>query len=370
MTMLDSICVNLGCRSYKIYISSNTLNNNKIQKLFKNKKRNVLVTNYTLKKIILDNSNYNFSILKNVDKMIFLKDGECYKNLKEVERILTFLLKNSYGRDTTLIALGGGVIGDITGFAASIYLRGISFIQIPTTLLAQVDASIGGKTGVNHILGKNMIGSFWQPKSVIIDVNYILTLPLKQIISGIAEIIKYAIIFDKKFFYWLEKNLSFIIKKDIQTLLYCIKKCCEIKAKIVEFDETENSNHRILLNLGHSFAHAIETYTGYDQWLHGYAVSVGIVMSAYLANILNLLEYSCLSRIVSILYKIGLPIIGPIDMCPKNYINLMRCDKKNLNSKIRLVLPTSIGSACTYTLSDESKLILAITNCYKKNIFL
>ncbi|AEH39928.1 3-dehydroquinate synthase [Buchnera aphidicola (Cinara tujafilina)] len=366
--MLEHISVNLDDRSYNIYIGSKILNNNTIQRVLENKKKYVLITNTILKNIISDINIYNSLFLSKIDQIYLLNDSECHKNIQEIESMITFLLKNSYGRDTTLIALGGGVIGDMTGFVASIYQRGINFIQIPTTLLAQVDASIGGKTGVNHNLGKNMIGSFWQPSSVFIDINFLSFLSKKQILSGIAEIIKYAIILDYDFFVWLEKHINLVIQLQKKELLYCIKKCCEIKSKIISKDETEKSD-RVLLNLGHSFAHAIETYTKYNKWLHGYAVASGIVLSAYLANSLNILNNFDLIRIVKIFYKIGLPIIGPQNMSVYDYLNLIRRDKKVLDNKIRLVLPVSIGVATVYTLHDESELIVAIQNCYKKKSF-
>lgn len=363
--MLECINVELGFRSYNIYLGFEIFNKNKIQNLLIHKKKYFLITNETVKRIILDNSLYNSSVLSKINQKYILKDGELYKNIKEIESIISFLLKNECSRDKILIALGGGVIGDMTGFVASIFQRGMKFIQIPTTLLAQVDASIGGKTGVNHALGKNMIGSFWQPSSVFIDIKFLSFLPKKQILSGVAEIIKYAIILDNDFFFWLENNLFSILQLKKEELLYCIKKCCEIKTKIVVSDEQEY-NDRILLNLGHSFAHAIETHTKYDKWLHGYAVSAGIVMSAYCAYSLNILNYLDLVRIIKIFYIIGLPIIGPDSMSANDYVYLMCRDKKVLNNKIRLVLPVSIGSATVYTITDKSQLLQIINDCYKE----
>ncbi|WP_075432294.1 3-dehydroquinate synthase [Buchnera aphidicola] len=366
--MLEKVRVNLSNRSYTIYLGSGLLKKNKIQNFFLHEKKYILITNKRLKDIITQHNVDHAFFLSKMNQIYLLKDGEHYKNLKEIELLITFLLKNSYGRDATLIALGGGVIGDMTGFSASIYQRGINFIQIPTTLLSQVDASIGGKTGVNHSLGKNLIGSFWQPLSVFIDIQFLSFLPEKQILSGIAEIIKYAIIFDREFFNWLEKNINLVIKLKKEALLYCIKKCCEIKAKIIAKDETEK-NDRILLNLGHSFAHAIETYTNYQEWLHGYAVSAGIVLAAYLAHSLGFLDDSELLRIITIFHIVGLPILGPKNMSANDYLSLISRDKKVLNNKIRLVLPVSIGKSIVYTLTDNSQLITAINNCYQKNFF-
>ncbi|VFP85106.1 3-dehydroquinate synthase [Buchnera aphidicola (Cinara splendens)] len=354
--MVDKVHVNLKNSSYDISIGCNILKNFFISTILLNNTNNVIITNNTIENMIFKNKLYDIN--KNIKNIpIFsIPDGEFYKNLKEVENIIYFLLKKPYGRDVTLIAIGGGVVGDITGFVASIYQRGVNFFQVPTTLLAQVDASIGGKTGVNHILGKNMIGSFWQPKGVLIDIDFLSTLPREHIISGMAEIIKYAIIFDYKFFMWLEKNCFKILQLQKDTLLYCIKKCCELKALVIESDEKE-SNLRFFLNLGHSFAHAIEAYVGYGKWLHGEAVSVGIVMSAYLSVQLNMLHKDCLSRIKNIFYRIGLPIKGPKSMLPQDYLEFMLRDKKVLSGRIRLILPVSIGKVKLFSSIENTNIL-------------
>ncbi|VFP83836.1 3-dehydroquinate synthase [Buchnera aphidicola] len=363
--MVYKIRVSLDNNSYDIHIYNKLSSNISISTIFSKKNNSVIITNDTIKNIILKKKYiYINNIIRNVPFFI-IKDGECYKNLQVVEDIIHFLLNKSYGRDVTLIALGGGVIGDITGFVASIYQRGVNFIQIPTTLLAQVDASIGGKTGVNHKLGKNMIGSFWQPKGVFIDINFLSTLPRKHILSGMAEIIKYAIIFDKEFFVWLEKNLLKVLNLQEEELLFCIKKCCELKTRVIENDEKEN-DVRVFLNLGHSFAHAIETYTGYGKWLHGYAVSAGIIMSAYLSVQLNLLNKYDFFRIVKIFYNAGLPIKGPKQMLPDDYILLMLRDKKVLNRTMRLVIPISIGRVQLVSSVKESILLNSIQQCQKQ----
>ncbi|XBC44318.1 MAG: 3-dehydroquinate synthase [Buchnera aphidicola (Schlechtendalia peitan)] len=305
------------------------------------------------------------SYLKKIEVQVdytILPDGECSKNINSIEHIISKLLKNLHGRDTILIALGGGVIGDITGFVASIYQRGIKFIQIPTTLLSQIDASIGGKTSINHVLGKNMIGSFWQPVSVIINLDYLSTLPKKQLISGMAEVIKYAIIFDSDFFNWLEENIDSVLMLDHKKLSYCVRKCCEIKKTIVEKDERED-NDRALLNLGHTYGHAIETYLGYGKWLHGEAVSVGMVMASETSVILGLLSISEKNRIVNLLSKIGLPTHGPKNMNFISYFENFLRDKKVLSGILRLILPVSIGKAVIYSDVKKSTLELAIENC-------
>lgn len=340
--IIDRIFLDLGVLSYSIYIGEQICYNKKFSFLISDIKQCVLITD----QIIFDSIKSNFTkdnfLLSHIEKKIVLQAGENEKNLHTVNLIISYLLKNSISRDATLIALGGGVIGDIVGFCASIYQRGINFIQIPTTLLAQVDASIGGKTGVNHIYGKNMIGSFWQPKAVLLDTNFLFSLPKKHIISGMAEIIKYAIIFDKNFFIWLEENFNLIINLSKKELLYCIKKCCIFKSDVVKKDEKEQ-NKRMILNLGHSFAHAIETHTGYSSWLHGEAVSVGIVMAAYLSKTLKLLSDENFFRIAKLFFLIGLPIKGPLNMKPNNYISIMLHDKKVIHGKMRLILPTDIG---------------------------
>ncbi|VFP78349.1 3-dehydroquinate synthase [Buchnera aphidicola (Cinara cuneomaculata)] len=363
--MIYKVSVNLRRKSYDIHIYNKISKNLSLSTIFLNNKNSVIITNNTINKVILTKKFfYIHDIIKNIPVFI-IKDGECHKNLRVVEKIIYFLLDKTYSRDVTLIALGGGVIGDITGFVASIYQRGVNFFQIPTTLLAQVDASIGGKTGVNHKLGKNMIGSFWQPKGVFIDINFLLALPKVHIISGIAEIIKYAIIFDKKFFIWLEENLFKILNLQEKELLFCINKCCKFKAYVIKHDEKEN-NIRVFLNLGHSFAHAIETYTGYGKWLHGYAVSVGIVMAAYLSVQLHLLDENIFFRIVKLLYNAGLPIKGPKNMLPDEYLVLMLRDKKVLNKMMRLVIPVSLGKVQLISSVSESVLLDVIRKCQNK----
>ncbi|WP_075434151.1 3-dehydroquinate synthase [Buchnera aphidicola] len=358
--MVKIIHVPLNQNSYNIYIGSKLLTNLDILSSFFKKKNSVLITNDTIQNIFCSKKNpCVFNVIKHIPYFI-IQDGEMYKTLTVVEKILSFLLKKAYGRDLTLIALGGGVVGDITGFVASIYQRGVNFIQIPTTLLAQVDASIGGKTGVNHILGKNMIGTFWQPQGVFVDINFLSSLPKQHLIAGMAEIIKYAIIFEKTFFIWLEQNISNILDLQEEALLHCIKKCCALKSKVVQEDEKEVNGLRIFLNLGHSFAHAIEAYTGYGNWLHGNAVSVGIVIASYVSYFSNFLNKHDLLSIIKILYITGLPIRGPKKMLPQDYISLMSRDKKVLNNTMRFVLPFSIGKVKTVSFVDTNVLLRAI----------
>ncbi|QTM69418.1 3-dehydroquinate synthase, partial [Buchnera aphidicola (Hormaphis cornu)] len=274
--------------------------------------------------------------------------GEQHKNMQVVEEVISKLIQKNYTRDSVLIALGGGVIGDLTGFIASIYQRGIRYIQIPTTLLAQVDASIGGKTAVNHSLAKNMIGSFWHPEIVIIDLDFLKTLPNKELISGMAEVVKYAVAFDVRFFKWLENNYNNLLKLDNSTMLHCIYECCKMKVNIVIQDEQEQ-NVRTLLNLGHSYGHAIESFTKYTKWSHGEAVSAGIVMAANASLLLDSISQDDVSRIISLLKNIGLPIKGPQEMTWKSYLKYMKRDKKNISENfLRLVLLKRLGQANIY----------------------
>jgi 3-dehydroquinate synthase len=275
---------------------------------------------------------------------IILPDGEKHKNLATFETILSALLAKKHARDTTIIALGGGVIGDMAGFAAACYQRGIAFIQVPTTVLSQVDSSVGGKTAVNHALGKNMIGAFYQPQAVIIDINCLKTLPAREFSAGMAEVIKYGIIYDHSFFTWLEDNVENIKALRADTITYMIKRCCEIKAEVVALDEKE-SGIRALLNLGHTFGHAIEAEQGYGNWLHGEAVAVGMILAAKTAAILGLIDGVQVEKIISLIKQFDLPLDSPANMTYANYAEHMLLDKKVLNGKLRLVLPTSIGSS-------------------------
>ncbi|XBC43276.1 MAG: 3-dehydroquinate synthase [Buchnera aphidicola (Meitanaphis flavogallis)] len=359
---MEKLKVTLGNRAYYINIGSSVF---KIENIFfplTSGDQVMLVTNNIVSNIWKNNFVYHLKKLGVKINCVILPDGEVTKNIGSMEYIISELLKHLHGRDTTLIALGGGVIGDITGFVASVYQRGVRFIQVPTTLLSQVDASIGGKTSINHVLGKNMIGSFWQPSSVIINLDYLSTLPKNQLVSGIAEVIKYAVLFDDIFFNWLEENIDLVLKLDEIAISYCVKRCCEIKKVIIEQDEREN-NSRILLNLGHTYGHAIETHLGYGKWLHGEAVSVGMIMAAETSVLLGILDVCEKNRIVDLLNKVGLPIKGPKNMAFNSYYENFLRDKKVASGVVRLVLPTSIGKAMIYSNVKKNILISAISNC-------
>lgn len=304
----------------------------------------MLVTNQTLAPLYLDRVR---GVLENsgmhVDQVI-LPDGEQHKSLTVLDQVFTALLAKPHGRDTTIVALGGGVIGDLAGFAAASYQRGVRFIQVPTTLLSQVDSSVGGKTAVNHPLGKNMIGAFYQPVSVVIDLDCLKSLPARELSSGLAEVIKYGIILDRDFFLWLEENIEAVRALQHDALAYCIRRCCEIKAAVVAADERE-SGMRALLNLGHTYGHAIEAEMGYGNWLHGEAVAAGMVMAAHTARRLGQFSVEDVERVKSLLIRAGLPVNGPMQMTPESYLPHMMRDKKVLAGELRLVLPTAIGQS-------------------------
>jgi 3-dehydroquinate synthase len=334
--------VELGSRSYPIYIDSGLINSTDLLSNYIHSKRVCIVTNDIVAPLYLEAFKNKLDDFI-VDEII-LPDGEAEKSLANFNVIMSHLLTHEHGRDTTLVALGGGVIGDITGFAAACYQRGVDFIQVPTTLLSQVDSSVGGKTAINHPLGKNMVGAFYQPKAVFIDIDSLKTLPVREFNAGMAEVIKYGILGDNNFFLWLENNLSAIKSGDKDILAAMIEKCCQCKADIVAQDEKE-SGIRALLNLGHTFGHAIEAEQGYGNWLHGEAVATGMVLAAKLAVAMNLLKVSELRRIEAIILAFDLPIIAPENMGLAEFVRHMRRDKKNIAGKLRFIIPTEIGKS-------------------------
>lgn len=272
-----------------------------------------------------------------------LPDGEQHKHQQSIDTIYDCLMSNHFNRDCTLIALGGGVIGDMTGFAAASFMRGVNFIQIPTTLLSQVDSSVGGKTGINHALGKNMIGAFWQPQYVLADMNSFTTLPPREFSAGMAEVIKYAFIMDSNFLTWIEDNVDAIMALEPDALAYVVKRCCELKAQVVEEDEREGGR-RAILNFGHTFGHVIETHMGYGSWLHGEAVAAGMVQASELSCLQGWITEKDVQRIKIITQKLNLPIAPP-KIAPETSLELMSHDKKTISGNIRLVLLNAIGEA-------------------------
>ncbi|USD65502.1 3-dehydroquinate synthase [Vibrio sp. SCSIO 43136] len=340
---MERITVELGERSYPISIGAGLFSDSAHFSQVKSQ-RVVVVSNVTVAPLYAQTVVSQFEAQGYQVSLLSLPDGEQYKTLDTFNTIMTFLLEGNYGRDVTLVALGGGVIGDLVGFAAATYQRGVDFIQIPTTLLSQVDSSVGGKTAVNHPMGKNMIGAFYQPKSVVIDTKCLSTLPEREFAAGMAEVIKYGIIYDQEFFTWLEENMASLVALDPQALSYAIARCCQIKAEVVEQDEKE-SGIRALLNLGHTFGHAIEAEMGYGVWLHGEAVSAGTVLAAKTAQMHGLINQAQFERIVTILKNANLPVNAPNSMTFDDFIKHMMRDKKVLSGKLRLVLPTSIGTS-------------------------
>lgn len=352
--MTKQIQVDLGERSYSIYIGQSLMSDGETLSRYLLKKRILIVTNETVAPLYLKQIQDTMASFGEVTSVI-LPDGEQFKDLTHLDSIFTALLQRNYGRDSVLVALGGGVIGDMTGFAAACYQRGVDFIQIPTTLLSQVDSSVGGKTAVNHPLGKNMIGAFYQPQIVIIDTECLQTLPAREFAAGMAEVIKYGIMWDAEFFQWLENNVQALKSLDTQALVYAISRCCEIKADVVSQDETEQGV-RALLNLGHTFGHAIEAEMGYGNWLHGEAVAAGTVLAAQTAKSMGLIDESIVRRIVQLFHAFDLPVTAPESMDFDSFIKHMRRDKKVLGGQIRLVLPTAIGRADVFSQVPESTL--------------
>ncbi len=338
---MSTLNVNLGDRSYPIYIGDNILSDPSLFKDLIHNKKVAVITNTTIRDI------YWSTLQKSLNKdctLVALEDGEKYKSLESMNTIFTSLLENKLDRKSILIALGGGVIGDMTGFAAACYQRGIDFIQIPTTLLSQVDSSVGGKTAVNHPLGKNMIGAFHQPIAVIADTSTLNTLPAKELSAGLSEVIKYGFLYDADFLEWLSNNMDALLQLDSDALAYAIKRSCEIKAKIVELDETEQSV-RALLNLGHTFGHAIETFTNYKTYLHGEAVGIGMVMAAEFSHDLGLISKEDFETSLKIVKSAKLPTSPPTGMTKDDFIDLMLRDKKTFNNNIRLILLKKLGEA-------------------------
>ncbi len=350
---MERLNVELADRSYPISIGSGLLAQRELFASAIRGQRVMIVTNETVAPLYLHQVQQTLDGYQ-LDTCI-LPDGEVFKTLESFTTIMSALLEGGHGRDTTLIALGGGVIGDLTGFAAASYQRGVPFIQIPTTLLSQVDSSVGGKTGVNHPLGKNMIGAFYQPKAVIIDTDCLKTLPLRELSAGLAEVIKYGIIWDADFFTWLERHMAGLMALDTPLLIQTILRCCAIKADVVSQDETETSV-RALLNLGHTFGHAIEAEQGYGNWLHGEAVAAGTVLAAETSLQLGLLTREQVGRIQRLLAAAQLPLCAPSDMGFPVFMRHMMRDKKVLAGKLRLILPTTIGHAELF--SDVSESVL------------
>ncbi len=337
-----NLTVDLGERSYPIVIGSHLLENSDFARYVPGK-RIAIVTNTTVAPLYLERLT---TMLEAAGKQCFaviLPDGEEEKNADNLMQIFTSLLEHKCDRKTTLVALGGGVIGDMTGFAAATYMRGVPFVQVPTTLLAQVDSSVGGKTAINHPLGKNMIGAFYQPQAVLADTATLSTLPDRELSAGLAEVIKHGAIIDAEFFRWQEANMDKLVARDDAALAHAIRRSCEIKADVVRQDEREGGL-RAILNFGHTFGHAIEAGLGYGEWLHGEAVGCGMVMAADLSVRLGYLAPEDKARIVALVQAAGLPTVAP-DLGEDRWLELMEVDKKNEDGKIKFILLKPLGTA-------------------------
>ncbi len=340
--MAKTLKVELGTRDYPIHIGPGIFTDAELYRPHIAGAQVMIVTNETIAPLYLKRLRQTLSTFD--VREVVLPDGERYKTLEVWNRIFDALLNARFARDCTLVALGGGVVGDMAGFAAACYQRGVAFIQVPTTLLAQVDSSVGGKTGLNHPAGKNMIGAFHQPRAVIADTDTLETLPQRELSAGLAEVLKYGFIRDSAFLDWLESHMAELLARDPDALAHAIERSCEIKAHIVAEDEFE-SGHRALLNLGHTFGHAIEAGAGYGTWLHGEAVAVGTCMAADLSRRIGWLSEADVRRIHHLMVCAGLPTQPPSQLSPERLLELMAVDKKVIGGQMRLVLLKMLGEA-------------------------
>lgn len=357
MSASSRLTVDLGDRSYPIFIGAGLLGEPGCVAKYLASRQVCIVTNETIAPL------YLAALVQSLESavpdlqvaVVTLPDGEAYKDLETLNRIFDGLLAARHNRKTTIVALGGGVVGDMAGFAAASYQRGVPFVQVPTTLLSQVDSSVGGKTGVNHPLGKNMIGAFYQPQAVFIDIDVLGTLPERELSAGLAEVIKYGLIYDEAFFQWLESNVELLCARDPQALVYAIRRSCEIKAEVVAQDEREGGI-RAILNLGHTYGHAIETELGYGVCLHGEAVAIGMVMACELSVDLGWLPPVVLDRAKRLLARAGLPVAVPSAMTKSAFLQHMGVDKKVVDGRIRLVLLQACGRAVITSDFDQTLL--------------
>lgn len=346
--------VELAERSYPIFIGAGLLRDTTLLARAIRTRQVMVVTNDRVAPLYLD------ALLAGLaDRQVasvVLPDGEEYKTLESFSTVMTALLEHRFERGCTVVALGGGVVGDLAGFAAACYQRGVRFVQVPTTLLAQVDSAVGGKTAVNHALGKNMIGAFHQPVAVLADLDTLGTLEVREFRAGVAEIIKYGLIRDREFFEWLEQNLDALLARDAAAVTHAIKRSCENKAEVVAADEHE-SGERALLNLGHTFGHAIEHALGYGRWLHGEAVGAGMCMAARLSARIGMIAPTTRDRIITLIARAGLPVDPPEGPSVDELLDAMRVDKKNQDGRIRLVLLDAIGHASVREEYDPQALL-------------
>ncbi|KAM3285696.1 3-dehydroquinate synthase, chloroplastic [Capsicum chacoense] len=360
--------VDLGNRSYPIYIGSGLLDRPDLLQRHIHGKRVLVVTNTTVAPLYLDKTisaltdgNPNVTV-----ESVILPDGEQFKNMETLMKVFDKAIESRLDRRCTFVALGGGVIGDMCGYAAASYLRGVNFIQIPTTVMAQVDSSVGGKTGINHPLGKNMIGAFYQPQCVLIDTDTLNTLPDRELASGLAEVIKYGLIRDAEFFEWQEQNMPLLLAREPAAFTYAIKRSCENKAEVVSQDEKE-SGLRATLNLGHTFGHAVETGFGYGQWLHGEAVAAGTVMAVDMSRRLGWIDDSLVQRVQKILQQAKLPTSPPETMTVEMFKSIMAVDKKVADGKLRLILLKGPLGSCVFTGDYDQKALDETLRAFSKS---
>lgn len=350
---MQTLLVDLADRSYPIYVGSDLLGSRELLSRHIIGRQVAIISNQTVAPLYL--KKLEAALQDYALATVILPDGEDFKNWETLQQIFDGLIGARFDRKATLIALGGGVIGDMAGFAAACYQRGVNFIQVPTTLLSQVDSSVGGKTGINHPLGKNMVGAFYQPQAVLIDIDALATLPRRELCAGLAEVIKYGFICDRQFLEWLENNLEKILALDSDAVTEAIKQSCTAKARIVALDERE-SGLREILNLGHTFGHAIETHMGYGVWLHGEAVAAGTVMALEMSRRLGYISAEERDRGIRLLKRAELPVVPPAEMKAEHYIEHMAVDKKVQSGRVRFVLIRELGNAVV--VGDYSEEIL------------
>ncbi|CAH2043028.1 unnamed protein product [Thlaspi arvense] len=368
MTSPTIVEVDLGSRSYPIYIGAGLLNQSQLLQRHVHGKRVLVVTNERVAPLYLDKTvdaltrgNPNVTV-----ESVILPDGEKYKDMDTLMKVFDKAIESRLDRRCTFVALGGGVIGDMCGYAAASYLRGVNFIQIPTTVMAQVDSSVGGKTGINHRLGKNLIGAFYQPQCVLVDTDTLNTLPDREMASGLAEVIKYGLIRDAEFFEWQEKNIEALLARDPAALAYAIKRSCQNKADVVSQDEKE-SGVRATLNLGHTFGHAIETGFGYGEWLHGEAVAAGTVMAVDMSYRLGWIDDSIVERVNNILKRAKLPTTPPESMTVSMFKSIMAVDKKVADGLLRLILLKGPLGNCVFTGDYDREALDATLRAFSKS---
>ena len=358
--------VELGDRTYPIYIGSGLLAGGELLRKHVPGNTALVVTNETVAPLYLDRVVAALSEGGEIRvEVVILPDGEQHKNMDVLMKVFDKALDARLDRQTTFVALGGGVIGDMTGFAAASYQRGVHFVQIPTTVMAMVDSSVGGKTGVNHPAGKNMIGAFYQPRCVLIDTDTLSTLPDREYASGMAEVVKYGLIRDADFFEWQERNVDALMARDGDVMVRAIERSCVNKAEVVALDEKEGGI-RATLNLGHTFGHAIETGIGYGEWLHGEAVSVGMVMAADMSERLGWTDKSVARRTLDLLKKFNLPVDVPECMTVETFEKLMAVDKKAANGKLRLILLKGDLGGCVFTADFDKRMLAETLDAYAK----